>query len=199
MQIPSKKECYQLIHEMEMKDHIAAHSIQVYRVATLLADHLMNQHINLNQDLIQASALLHDITKTRSFQTGENHALTGEHLLTRLGYAQVGNIVRQHVQLDKYTSSGSPTEPEIVNYADKRVLHDKVVPLRDRLNYILEKYGKKLKKEERIRQIWKNTEELENKIFRKLLFLPEEISALLPEDFSEEISAYHKACSQANP
>ena len=59
--------------EMEMLDHIVVHSMQVCRAATLLTEKLIDQGIDLNFDLIQAAGLLHDITKTRSFQTKENH------------------------------------------------------------------------------------------------------------------------------
>ena len=46
---------------------------------------------------VMAGALLHDITKTKSIQTRENHALTGQELLENLGYARIGKIVGCHV------------------------------------------------------------------------------------------------------
>ncbi len=195
MRIPSKKQCYQLIHRMEMMEHIVAHSIQVWRVATLLTDHITNHHLHLNQELIQASALLHDITKTRSFKTGENHALTGKELLTGLGYAEVGHIIGQHVVLDAYFDSETPTDAEIVNYADKRILHDKVASLQERMNYILEKYGNKPELRERIRWLEKKAKQQEDRIFSYMPFSPGELGTVIPQDCSDEISAYHKALS----
>lgn len=193
MQIPSKQECYRLIREMEMLEHIVAHSIQVSRVAVVLVDHLLEQDITLNRNLIQSAALLHDITKTRSFETGENHAFTGDQFLSGLGYHEVGDIVRQHIRLDVYTISGPPTGAEIVNYSDKRVLHDKIVPLRERMDYTVERYGQNPEILDRIHHTWKHTKELENKIFSKLPFGPEAIIGILPpEALSEEISAYHQ-------
>jgi len=76
MNIPSRKECYRLIQEMEMMAHIVAHSLLVCRVALLLTDRLHAHDISLNRDLIRAGALLHDITKTRSIKTGEMHTDT---------------------------------------------------------------------------------------------------------------------------
>ncbi|MBW2514195.1 MAG: HD domain-containing protein, partial [Deltaproteobacteria bacterium] len=64
MHIPTEKECYGLIHEMGMMDHIVDHSEQVCRVAVCLAEYLSREGIDLNHELIRASALLHDITKT---------------------------------------------------------------------------------------------------------------------------------------
>ena len=72
----------------------------------------------------------------------ENHARTGAQFLSDRGYPEVGHIVRQHVVLDEYFASEELTEAEIVNYADKRVLHDQVVSLKERKYYILEKTNK---------------------------------------------------------
>ncbi len=102
MQIPTKTKCFKLMCEMKMMDHIVAHSMQVCRVATYLTDHLMGQHTHLNAKLIRSAALLHDITKTRSFNTGEDHAITGGQFLADRGYPEVGDLVRQHVVLDIY-------------------------------------------------------------------------------------------------
>ncbi|QTA92309.1 HD domain-containing protein [Desulfonema magnum] len=195
MRIPSKKQCYELIHEMEMMEHIVAHSIQVWRVASFLTDHITKHEVYLNPELIQASALLHDITKTRSFKTGENHALTGKELLTGMGYPEVGDIIGQHVVLDAYFESETPTEAEIVNYADKRVLHDKVALLEERMNYILEKYGNKPELRERIRWLGKKTKQQEDRIFSYMPFSPGELGTVIPEDCADEISAYHEALS----
>ncbi|MEA3231453.1 MAG: HDIG domain-containing protein, partial [Thermodesulfobacteriota bacterium] len=114
MNTPSKKECDRLFHSTGMLANIVEHSRQVCRVATFLTDQLRKADIFLCRELIAAAALLHDITKTRSFDTGEDHTRTGEELLSRLGYNEVGKIVGQHVALDTYFSSDVPDEAEIV-------------------------------------------------------------------------------------
>ena len=182
MNIPTQKECYSLIHEMGMMDHIVDHSEQVCRVAVCLAEKLSYQGIGLNLELIRVSALLHDITKTRSFKTRENHAETGGKFLQERGFNEVGHVVAQHVKLDTYVASGSPMEAEIVNYADKRVLHDQIVPLTDRLAYILERYGDSMESRERILGLWGKSKELEKKIFSCLPFIPEALKAVVERD-----------------
>lgn len=179
IRIPTEEECERLIVEMGMLENIVAHCRQVCRVALLLADHLRPD--GLNRELIQAAALLHDITKTRSFQTHEDHAETGAQLLADLGYPELGRIVGQHVRLDRYFSSKIPAEEEIVNYADKRVLHDRIVPLSERMGYILEKYGREPERKRAILLLWEETEALEGRLFAGLPFAPEEISPLLSE------------------
>ena len=182
MQIPSKDQCHCLIREMKMMDHIVDHSIQVWRVAMMIVDHMEHGKTNLNRGLIQAAALLHDITKTRSFKTKENHAKTGAQFASDKGFHEVGEVVKQHVRLDVYCFSKYPTEAEIVNYADKRVLHDKIVSLNERMNYILENYGKDINSRHRIDWLWKKTEKLETKLFDRLPYLPDELNGLMEVD-----------------
>jgi uncharacterized protein len=176
MKIPLKQACFDLMRQMEMMDHIRAHSIQVCRTATALAVPLQANAVHPNLELIQAAALLHDITKTRSFTTGEKHASTGAKLLEDLGYPAVGRIIGQHVQLDAYFSSTHPTEAEILNYADKRVLHDQVVSLEKRLDYIFQRYGKTDRDRRRLERLRSKTEALEAWIFRFLPYTPEELA-----------------------
>ena len=175
MKIPSSNRCLDLIRSMEMMEHIVTHSRRVCQVAVCIAEHLNHQSRQPNLKLVIAAALLHDITKTRSFKTGENHANTGARLMESLGYQEVGDIVRQHVRLDTYSVSNSITEVEIVNYADKRVLHDQVVSLKERKEYIFEKYGKTPENRKRLNGLWRETENLENRIFQHMPFDPEQL------------------------
>lgn len=178
-----------------MMDHIVAHSMQVCRVATYLTDYLVGQHTHLNAKMIRSAALLHDITKTRSFNTGEDHAFTGGQFLTDRGYPEVGDLVRQHVVLDEYSATKIPVEAEIINYADKRVLHDEIVDLDRRLDYILERYAKKAEHRKRIYLLWGKTKHLENRIFSDLPFSPETLNRILnAEDRSLELIEYQKVC-----
>lgn len=193
MQIPTKTECYQLIHEMGMLDHIVAHSFRVCEIATYLANHMIKQNIQLNRDLVHTSALLHDITKTRSIKTGEKHAQTGARILNDMGYPEVGGIIGQHVRLNNYSFSTLPEEVEIVYYADKRVLHDKVVPLQDRMEYILKRYGSDPERRQQIRQGWVETEKLEDKLFRYLSFAPEELNAITTENRESDFFTYRES------
>jgi uncharacterized protein len=175
--IPSEEACLRIIADMGMLENIVAHSLQVCRVSLLLTDHLGLP--GLNRELIRAAALLHDITKTRSFQTQEDHAATGASLLADLGFPEVGRIVGCHVRLDSYFFPPDPTEAEIINYADKRVLHDRVALLGERMGYILEKYGLTPERKRSILILWEKTEKLEERLFARLPFSPGDVSRLL--------------------
>ena len=197
MNIPSQNVCLQLMCDMQMPEHIVAHSIQVCRVAMCLVDHLESEGIHLDGQLVQAAGLLHDITKTRSFETAENHALTGGQELTDRGYPEIGHLVRQHVRLDDYSDPNNLSEAVIINYADKRVLHDRIVSLDERMRYIQERYGTEPEHKNRIRLLWKKTTALEKQIFAYLPFSPTDlVDQLASRDISSEISSYRKLCSQ---
>ena len=180
-----------------MLENIVAHSIQVCRVGMCLVDCLKLHGSQMNAQLVQAAALLHDITKTRSFETGENHQLTGGQVLTDFGYPEVGNLVRQHVYLDDYSEHQSLSEAMIINYADKRVLHDRIVSLDERMSYIQERYGSRPEHKHRIQLLWEETAVLEKQIFNCLPFSPDNLNQHLTSmDISSEISNYWKVCSQ---
>lgn len=178
MRIPTRKQCFQLILDMEMLNNIVAHSFRVCQVATLLAETLLDRGIAVNRDLVQVAAMLHDITKTRSIQTGERHAATGGQVLRDLGYPEVGMIIEQHVILEVCLPDAPLNEAEIVNYADKRVLHDQVVPLQNRLEYILERYGLNEERRRRILFMWRQTEQLEAKLFSRLTMQPGDLETI---------------------
>ena len=183
--------------DMLMPDHIVVHSMQVCRVAVCLAGHLNSEGNHLDGQLLQAAALLHDITKSRSFETAENHALTGGQQLTDLGYPEIGDLVRQHVRLDDYSDPQDISEAVIVNYADKRVLHDRIVSLDERMRYIQERYGTQPQHKQRIQLLWNKTQALEKQMFKQMPFPPEDLHRHLAEmDTSREIANYHKMCPQ---
>lgn len=182
MQIPGITDCIQMMAGMQMPTHIQDHSRLVCRVAHYLSEELAVAGVSLNRPLVIASALLHDITKTRSFETRENHAQTGGEYLSGLGFPEVGDIVRQHVVLDEYTPRQAPIEAEVVNYADKRVLHDRIVPLDDRMAYILERYASTLDRRILLKQLWEQTIGLEKQLFGFLPFSPLQLDARLPAD-----------------
>jgi putative nucleotidyltransferase with HDIG domain len=167
-----------------MPEHIQNHSTMVCQVALILTDGLIAAGVNLNRRLVRAAALLHDITKPRSFKTGENHAQTGGTFLTALGFPEVGSIVRQHVMLDQYFAAPHPSEAEVVNYADKRILHDQVVSLEDRMAYILQRYARSADRQELFQQLWQQSRELEQRLFSYLPFPPEIISEILGNGIS---------------
>ena len=166
--------------DMAILDHIAIHSIQVSLVATKLVDIFSDRGLILNRDLVRSASLLHDITKTRSLKTGENHAATGSELIRSLGYPDVARLVAQHVRLERMSGwSEPPREEEIVNYADKRVLHDEIRPLEDRRHYIMKRYGTEPARRIMIQNMFEDSFRLEERLFRLLDLSPLNLESLV--------------------
>ena len=138
--IPDLAECEDLMVRYAMLPNIVEHSRQVMRVSLAITDHLQ-EGLSINRDLIVAAALLHDITKTRSLQTGEKHADSGGVLLRKLGFRRVAEIVEQHVTIPDLNLQGGPEEREIVYYADKRVMHNIIVGLDERVDDLIKRYA----------------------------------------------------------
>jgi len=177
--VPSIEMCFRLMDEYQMLENIKAHSIVVTKVAHLIARGLRDAGFDISLKKTTAGALLHDIGKTDSLYSGENHSEIGRQICLQNHLDEIADIVREHVILKDYNLSDDYSEKEIVYYSDKRVNHDKIVTLQERLNYILERYGRN---QERLYQlISKNFElckKVEEKLFSKLDFSHESLSYL---------------------
>ena len=174
--IPNREACLALWDVYAMQPQIRAHSLQVARVSHLLASNLQPHFPHINLDLVEAGALLHDIAKSRCLATKGNHVLEGMEILNSLGYPSVAQIVAQHVRLnDDYYHQGHLDEIVAVHYADKRVLHDDIVDLENRFDYLKKTYGRTPEVLERIELLFQETRSLEERIFARLSFSPQDI------------------------
>jgi len=128
--------------------------------------------------LVEAAALLHDIAKAPCLGSRLDHALEGGRVLRAIGLADIGAIVERHVALGPFDPHGPVTEAEIVNYADKRVRFEEVVSLEERFLDLIERYGgRRSDLEGLIRGNWEVMEAVEAKIFSRLPFGPDEVTA----------------------
>lgn len=166
-----------------MLDNIREHSIVVAKVARLLTRLLQKGGAVLSLDMVVAGALLHDIGKTACLANDDNHAFKGGEICRRHQLSTVAGIVVEHVWLQDIPPTGRYSEKEIVYYADKRVNHDQVVGLEERLAYILERYaGNNEKLRERIHINFSRCQKVENLIFSNLDFRPGEVRKLLEQE-----------------
>jgi putative nucleotidyltransferase with HDIG domain len=162
--IPSEEECFRLIKKYDMFPNIIDHSVQVKNVTEAIYKNLIDK-TDINMELLRASALLHDITKTKSIQEKElRHDLTGGELLRKLGYEEIAVIVENHVVFSDFDNHGPLLEKEIIYYADKRVMHDKIVNIDTRVTDLVERYGRTEKIKEMILHNKKFILKLESKI-----------------------------------
>ena len=196
---PTIKQCFEFHEQFEMFDNIRAHSLMVARVTEAIVGSLHKNNKIIfplpDKEEAIAGALLHDIAKTLCIKSDCRHAEIGRQICLELGYPEISEIVAEHVVLKNFTvdlyEQGIFGTKEIVFYADKRVLHDMVVSLEGRLEYILERYGgKNPTREHLIRQNFHQALELEKYLFNFLDFAPEEINKHISYEQFSTIGGY---------
>lgn len=170
------------MEKYQMLENIRAHSIVVEKVAAIIAQGHLEVGAAVSLEITAAGALMHDIAKTRCLKTGEDHAALGQAICLENRLEEIADIVGQHVKLTSYDPLGDVSEREIVYYADKRVNHDVVVSLEERLTYLLERYGRNQTFiRERISLNMALAKEVEKKLFGRLPFGPMEMGVLITQ------------------
>jgi uncharacterized protein len=158
--LPTHKEALALLAEYHVPPHIVSHSLAAAKLAIFLAQRLRDKGIAVDIDLVERACLLHDIMRVCDFAEAdylqferglaEKERATWRRLRARYEktahedaaydilkqkYPRLAVVIRKH----KYASllddrSGPNTwEEKLVYYADKRVMHEKIVPLEERL------------------------------------------------------------------
>jgi len=208
MHVPDIIECFSLIDQYEMLPNIRNHSILVAKIAEQIIDNLrQGGHKQKNlppRELVIAGALLHDIAKTPCIYEECDHAAYGAEIAERHGYSEIAEIISEHVILSNHDTSrhlqGHFEAREIVYYADKRVVHEDIVDLEARLDYIIKIYGKD---DPRLHQLIRNNfaqcQLLEEHLFNFLSFGPEELSKQVLNNLKSDIVATMNLNQQACP
>lgn len=179
MEIPGEEECLALLEKYKTPHHIILHSKKVWEVGKLLGEGLRKRSHHVDLGLIRASCLLHDIGKFPCILDGTKyHDVRGEQILSDEGHEVVARVVGQHVVLK--TEPDAPiAEEHVLFYSDKRVVHDELVSLDERFEYLQETYGKTPGAIERLLIMKADTMKLEKRIFLLLDFEPQDVCHLL--------------------
>lgn len=139
--VPDESECLEIMKRFDMLDNIVRHSLQVKNVSMALVNNLIDPAI-IQPSLVLAAALLHDIAKTRTIGSRElRHDILGGEIMREMGYEAIAKAVESHVVFEGFLPDGDLEEREIVFYADKRVMHDRIVSIDDRVDDLVQRYG----------------------------------------------------------
>jgi uncharacterized protein len=131
----SREEALELLKTERVEEHVVRHSLLVNKIANYLADELVEMGVNVDIDLVDVGSLLHDVGRGRNHK---EHTKFGVEVMEELGEDKIAKIVSLH-NVDYFDESLS-IEEKLVNYADKRVKHDELVSMDDRMNDIIERY-----------------------------------------------------------
>ena len=136
---PNEKECMSLLSENNVPENVIEHSRKVAELAVEIAEKIKARGIKVDVELVRAGALLHDLDKIETLEMKGCHGSKACERLRKKGLHELAEIARKHV-LEKAGELKTPEE-KIVFYADKRVVENKIVSLRERLDFIRNKYG----------------------------------------------------------
>jgi uncharacterized protein len=158
IKIPSAEGIQKLFTDYHTPHHVVEHCTVVAHVAKFLAEKAVDVDLEVDLQLVVASALLHDIVRYVDFHLFDpadfsikptqedisfmqklrkkyektHHADAGAEILKEEGFDDIAHIVAQH-KFTQISEGFDSFEARIVYYADKRVKHTEVISLQDRL------------------------------------------------------------------
>jgi len=119
--IPACAECEAILADHSVEPAIVRHSRLVAEVAQRIAFALVHGGVALNEDLVLAGALLHDLAKGQP-----EHASVGATILRSMDFPQAATVVSSHTDLD---FDGRLDESAVVYLADKLVSGERPVTI----------------------------------------------------------------------
>lgn len=158
--LPTRKECFEIIRRCRVPPHIVKHCLAVAKLAVFLAHKLKDNAVAVNVDLVDRAGLLHDILRVCDMKESEyrqfekpvterdkatwrllkerydgicHEEAAGE--LLKAKYPALALAIKKHRYAALLDEKDRPStwEEKLVYYADKRVMHDRIVPLKERL------------------------------------------------------------------
>ncbi|HCM37169.1 MAG: Metal dependent phosphohydrolase [Candidatus Gottesmanbacteria bacterium GW2011_GWB1_43_11] len=126
--IPTRPQCLALWDKYNLPSAKRIHVEEVTQLAKFFASKLkaQNSNVKINEALVEAAALLHDIDKNVTKRAGERHPDTAERILKELGFDEVAEVVRKHSLHAILDPELTPKtwEEKIVYLADKMTKYE---------------------------------------------------------------------------
>lgn len=162
-QIPSPDECMvMLVEKCSVSKSVLAHSLKVAEVASKLAGLLRAQGHPLNEKLLIAAALLHDLAKGLP-----DHGAAAARLLRRLGFEPVAGLVEGHMDC-KVQEDRPVDEHDILRISDRIVEENRVVSLEQKFRMKLDRYAGNARATEAIQRKFVNSIRLRAKVENRI-------------------------------
>ncbi len=140
--IPDDSTCFALWDKYSIRDNVRSHSLMVADIAQSVAQMAHDKGFPVCVDSVRASALLHDIAKSYTIDHGGSHAQIGASwVIEATGNRSIAQGVAMHVHWPWALPDNICALPFFVMYADKRIMHQKCVSLKERYEDLLERYG----------------------------------------------------------
>lgn len=166
--VPTMEECNSMLREAGVDERVWEHCHQVAGLALALVKSLNQAGAGLDEELVLAGALLHDVARRQP-----DHARAGARFIQDRGYPRVADLVAVHMDIE--VAEDIPlSEPEVVFLADKMVKGRSIVSVSDRLADVLGKYENDRQARQAAEHRLKQAEEIKKKV-EKILGRPVEL------------------------
>jgi uncharacterized protein len=205
--LPTRKECTAILAEYHVPPHIISHSRVVAKLAVFLAQRLNEKGEAVNVTLLEGACLLHDLLRVFDFQQPDYNrfernlpeqekakwqrlhakykAMTHEDAaydVLKDKYPALALAIKRHRYMALLDEKDRPDtwEEKLLYYADKRVMHEKIVPLKERLaeghkRNVLS-HGSAAQSKINTAKVDPMIEEMEKEIFEKIGLDPLEVT-----------------------
>lgn len=192
-----------IYRKFHVPQHIRRHMVMVCAAATVIADEIAQKGREVDLHSLQFAALVHDALKISNVDSFEeiffHQQITAEdlqvwsdlkvqygsipdslamyRLLAAQGEEKTALMVKKHDFASLTNSALQPfnLEEKLLYYADKRVKHDQVVNLRERLRDGRDRYTRTQQQLEKDLLIEKKIYQLEKELFKNLAISPEDL------------------------
>ncbi len=135
-EIPTGEECNVILNDIcKVPSVRIRHCLKVAEVATAIGRALNAHGYEVDIEVVQRAAMLHDIAKGQ-----RKHDNVGGQILRKLGFSKVGDIVAVHTDLAGGNTKLS-LEAKIVYLADKFVEGEKLVSIEERYSSSSHNFG----------------------------------------------------------
>lgn len=167
----------QLYQQYKTPLHVVKHCEKVAYVAGKIAEEYLKKGVNLDYESINFACLLHDVLKLVDFDAGMDHSRAAYHMLNEIGESFIAEIIKKHAFEGIVDDENQPftLEQKIMTYADKRVLHENIVSLKERFEDGKIRYNPNNENEEWQQKVYEAYFQLEKQLFDPLPIKPEDI------------------------
>ena len=215
--LPTRKECLALLAEYHVPPHIVSHSETVAKLAVFLARRLNEKGAAVDVTLLEGACLLHDLLRVHDFKESDfnrfeqtlpepdkakwqclrakyktsSHEDAGYDILKEQ-YPALALAIKRHRYMAMLDEKEKPDtwEEKLLYYADKRVMHETIVPLKERLteghkrNVFL--HGSAAQSKINTAKVDQLIYEMEKEIFKKIGLDPPEVTEKFIDSYPEQ-------------
>ena len=212
--LPTLKECLALLAEYHVPPHMVNHCRAVAKLAVFLAQRLNENAEAVNVTLLERAGLLHDMMRVFDFQQPDYNqfernlpqqekakwhrlrakykAMTHEDAaydVLKERYPVLALTIKRHRYMAMLDEKDCPEtwEEKLLYYADMRVMHDKIVPLKQRLaeghKRNIHMHGSAAQSKINTAKVDPMIEEMEKEIFEKIGLDPLEVTEDLIDSY----------------